>query len=75
MPDVLNRAQSQSPEIKEKEGRPMTARVVCITEGRKLDPDLKFWRDQMESSGVYDCQPDDDDIEASERARLRERQE
>ena len=53
----------------------MTARVVSITEGRKLDPGLKFWRAQMESSGVYDCQPDDDDVEASERARRRERNE
>ena len=50
-------------------------RLVNITEGRKPDPDLKFWRAQMESSGVYDCSPDDDDAEASERARRRERQE
>ena len=55
----------------------MTARLVSITEGRKLDPGGKFYRDYCEAYGVVMCdpEPEPDDEGSSERARRRERNE
>jgi len=49
----------------------MTARVVSITEGRKLDPNNLFWRAQIGDFGFVMCDPEPapDDKEASRRAR------
>ena len=52
----------------------MTARLVSITEGRKLDPHNLFWRAQIGDFGFVMCDPEPelDDEGSSERARRRE---